>query len=233
MRRHTALAGKTVVNLFFEPSTRTRSSFELAARRLGADVLNLDIGLSSAVKGESLEDTLYTLEAMNADVFVVRHKDAGVPALLAQHAAAHVHVLNAGEAHVSHPTQGLLDALTIRRHKPNLASLERRHRGRHQALPGGALRGAGAHHPGHPRHPPGGPEVPAAEEGRDCRANSSPTRTRPCAGADVVMMLRIQKERMQKSRGAERRAPTSSATAWMRRASRTPGPTPSSCTPAP
>ena len=123
VKRHTGLAGKTVVNLFFEPSTRTRSSFELAARRLGADVLNLEIGLSSAVKGESLEDTLYTLEAMNADVFVVRHKDAGVPAHLARHAAAHVHVLNAGEAHLSHPTQGLLDAFTIRRHKPNLAGL--------------------------------------------------------------------------------------------------------------
>src|SRR5882724_3841285 len=123
VRRHQTLAGRTVVNLFFEPSTRTRASFELAARRLGADVLNLDIEASSTVKGESLEDTLYTLEAMNADVFVVRHKDAGVPALLAKHAAAHVHVLNAGEAHVSHPTQGLLDALTIRRHKPDLASL--------------------------------------------------------------------------------------------------------------
>ncbi|HEV2112079.1 MAG TPA: aspartate carbamoyltransferase catalytic subunit, partial [Gammaproteobacteria bacterium] len=123
VKRHTTLAGKTVVNLFFEPSTRTRSSFELAARRLGADVLNLEIGLSSAVKGESLEDTLYTLEAMNADVFVVRHKEAGVPELLARHAAPHVHLLNAGEAHLSHPTQGLLDAFTIRRHKPNLAAL--------------------------------------------------------------------------------------------------------------
>ena len=101
VKRHTHLAGKTVVNLFFEPSTRTRSSFELAARRLGADVLNLDIGLSSAVKGESLQDTLYTLEAMNADVFVVRHKDVGVPELLARHAAPHVHVLNAGEADVA------------------------------------------------------------------------------------------------------------------------------------
>ena len=95
VKRHTTLAGKTVVNLFFEPSTRTRSSFELAARRLGADVLNLEIGFSSAVKGESLEDTLYTLEAMNADVFVVRHKDVGVPELLACHAAPQI-----GRAHV-------------------------------------------------------------------------------------------------------------------------------------
>src|SRR5690242_20042258 len=94
-RRHTWLAGRTVANLFFEPSTRTRASFELAARRLGADVLNLDIAASSAMKGESLGDTLYTLEAMNVDVFVVRHKDEGVQALMAKHAAPHVHVLNA------------------------------------------------------------------------------------------------------------------------------------------
>src|SRR5579863_8160632 len=123
VRRYETLAGRTVVNLFFEPSTRTRASFELAARRLGADVLNLEIALSSTVKGESLEDTLYTLEAMNADLFVVRHKVAGVPEHLARHSASHVHVLNAGEAHLSHPTQGLLDALTIRRHKLDFEKL--------------------------------------------------------------------------------------------------------------
>ncbi|HSC47747.1 MAG TPA: aspartate carbamoyltransferase catalytic subunit, partial [Gammaproteobacteria bacterium] len=123
VRRYDTLAGRTVVNLFFEPSTRTRASFELAARRLGADVLNLDTALSSTVKGESLEDTLYTLEAMNADLFVVRHKEPGVPELLARHAASHVHVLNAGEAHLSHPTQGLLDALTIRQRKGSFETL--------------------------------------------------------------------------------------------------------------
>lgn len=117
------LAGKTVVNLFFEPSTRTRTSFELAARRLGAQAITLDMAFSSTIKGESLLDTLYTLEAMNADLFVVRHPEAGALEMLAQHALPHVHIINAGEASVSHPTQGLLDALTIRRHKKNFEKL--------------------------------------------------------------------------------------------------------------
>ena len=112
-----ALAGRTVANLFFEPSTRTRASFDLAGKRLGADVLNLDVNTSSRKKGESILDTIYTLEAMQADIMVVRDASAGVPAYIARHVKPHVSILNAGESDVSHPTQGLLDMLTIRQSK--------------------------------------------------------------------------------------------------------------------
>lgn len=122
--RSQALAGQTVANLFFEPSTRTRASFELAAKRLGADVLNLDVNTSSRKKGESILDTIYTLQAMQVDVFVVRDASAGVPAYIARHVQDHVRVLNAGEADVSHPTQGLLDLLTIRQHKGDFRRLK-------------------------------------------------------------------------------------------------------------
>jgi aspartate carbamoyltransferase catalytic subunit len=115
--RGTALRGRTVVNLFFEPSTRTRASFTLAARRLGAEVLDFDPEGSSAAKGETLEDTLLNLQAMGADAFVVRHAEPGIHARLARVARPGVAVINAGEANISHPTQGLLDALTIRRCK--------------------------------------------------------------------------------------------------------------------
>ncbi|MGE5625073.1 MAG: aspartate carbamoyltransferase catalytic subunit [Bacillota bacterium] len=197
-RRHDALSGRTVVNLFFEPSTRTRSSFELAARRLGADVLNLEIGASSAVKGESLEDTLYTLEAMNADVFVVRHKEPGVPALLAKHAASHVHVLNAGEAHLSHPTQGLLDALTIRLHKPDFASLSVAIVGdiKHSRVARSAVQALSTLGTRDIRL--AGPRslLPKKSE---LKGELFSDADQAVAGADVVMMLRIQKERMKKA----------------------------------
>ena len=107
------LAERTMVNLFFEPSTRTRCSFELAARRLGAHVVNFDIAQSSTGKGETLEDTLATLEAMSTDAFVVRHQQNGTPQRLAD-CARTASVLNAGDGNHAHPTQGLLDALTIR-----------------------------------------------------------------------------------------------------------------------
>ena len=121
--RSQALVGMTVANLFFEPSTRTRASFDLAAKRLGADVLNLDVNTSSRKKGESILDTMYTLQAMQVDVFVVRDASAGVPAYIARHVDSHVSILNAGESHISHPTQGLLDMLTIRRHKGSFENL--------------------------------------------------------------------------------------------------------------
>ena len=121
--RGDALAGRTVANLFFEPSTRTRASFDLAGRRLGADVLNLDVNTSSRKKGESILDTIYTLQAMHVDVFVVRDAQNGVPAYIAKHASEHVSILNAGESDVSHPTQGLLDLLTIRLHKGGFDNL--------------------------------------------------------------------------------------------------------------
>ena len=121
--RDTILAGHTVANLFFEPSTRTRASFELAAKRLSADVLNLDVNMSSRIKGESLLDTIYTLQAMQVDIFVVRDAGAGIPDFIAENLDPHVSVLNAGEANISHPTQGLLDLLTIRQNKNTLNGL--------------------------------------------------------------------------------------------------------------
>jgi aspartate carbamoyltransferase catalytic subunit len=121
--RNQSLAGRTVANLFFEPSTRTRASFDLAGKRLGADVLNLDVNTSSRKKGESILDTIYTLQAMHVDVMVVRDASAGVPAYIARHVNDHVSILNAGEADASHPTQGLLDLLTIRQRKGTIADL--------------------------------------------------------------------------------------------------------------
>ncbi|MFA5940227.1 MAG: aspartate carbamoyltransferase catalytic subunit [Sinimarinibacterium sp.] len=111
------LRGRTIVNLFFEPSTRTRTTFELAAKRLSADVLNLQVAASSTSKGETLFDTLKTLEAMQADMFVVRHEASGAAHFFAEHAAPGVAILNAGDGRHAHPTQGLLDLFTIRRYK--------------------------------------------------------------------------------------------------------------------
>ena len=121
--RDTRLAGRTVANLFFEPSTRTRASFELAAKRMSADVLNLDVNTSSRIKGESILDTIYTLQAMHTQIFVVRDASAGIPALIAEKVQPDISVLNAGEADISHPTQGLLDLLTIRQHKGHFEDL--------------------------------------------------------------------------------------------------------------
>jgi aspartate carbamoyltransferase catalytic subunit len=121
--RDDCLAGLTVANLFFEASTRTRASFELAAKRMSADVLNLDVNMSSRKKGESILDTIYTLQAMGVGIFVVRDASAGIPALIANKVEPHINVLNAGESDISHPTQGLLDMLTIRQHKGRLDDL--------------------------------------------------------------------------------------------------------------
>ncbi len=121
------LRGKSVFNLFFENSTRTRTTFEIAAKRLSADVINLNIGTSSAAKGESLLDTVDNLCAMQADMFVVRHAVSGAPFLIAQHLAAtgrdHIHVINAGDGRHAHPTQGLLDMYTIRHYKKDFTRL--------------------------------------------------------------------------------------------------------------
>ena len=115
------LRGRTVINLFFEDSTRTRTSFELAGKRLGADVINMTVATSSVNKGETLLDTAATLNAMQCDLLVVRHGDSGAPALLAQKVEAAV--INAGDGTHEHPTQALLDALTIRRRKGRLEGL--------------------------------------------------------------------------------------------------------------
>jgi len=111
------LRGKTIVNLFFEASTRTRTTFELAAKRLSADVLNMNISTSATSKGETLLDTLRNLEAMQTDMFVVRHADSGTAHFIANHVSPHIHVLNAGDGRHAHPTQAMLDMFTIRRNK--------------------------------------------------------------------------------------------------------------------
>jgi aspartate carbamoyltransferase catalytic subunit len=116
-----ALRGRTVVLFFHEPSTRTRTSFELAAKRLSADILNVQTASSSLVKGETLIDTLKTLESMTIDAIVVRHKASGVPQMLAN--VTHASVINAGDGAHEHPTQGLLDLFTIREHKGSIAGL--------------------------------------------------------------------------------------------------------------
>jgi aspartate carbamoyltransferase catalytic subunit len=197
--RGDALAGRSVANLFFEPSTRTRASFELAAKRLGADVLNLDVRSSSRAKGESILDTIFTLQAMQCDVFVVRDAQAGVPDYIVEHVADHVHVLNAGESHVSHPTQGLLDVMTIRHHKPDIDSLvvtivgdikhSRVARSAAQALDTLGVRELRLVGPG--TLMPDAAEFPGAMILSD--ADEGVT------DADVVMTLRIQKERMTES----------------------------------
>jgi aspartate carbamoyltransferase catalytic subunit len=115
-KKHDLLHGKTVVNLFFEASTRTRTTFELAAKRLSADVINLDVAGSSTSKGETLLDTLATLQAMQVDMFVIRHSASGAAHFFAQHSAPGVAVLNAGDGRHAHPTQALLDMFTIRSH---------------------------------------------------------------------------------------------------------------------
>ena len=198
--RSSTLAGVTVANLFGEPSTRTRGSFELAAHRLGADVVNLEVHLSSRSKGETILDTVFTLQAMQIDVLVMREAESGVPGLVARHVAPHVSVLSAGESHLSHPTQGLLDALTIRQRKGRFEKLtvaivgdiahSRVARSAAQAfttLGVGSLRLVAP------------PELmPGREEFAGCqRLHSLEEGIR---GADVVMMLRIQKERMTEGR---------------------------------
>jgi len=192
-----SLAGVTVANLFTEPSTRTRVSFELAAKRLGADVVNLEVQLSSRVKGESMLDTIYTLEACHVDVFVIRDAEAGVGELVATHVKPHACVLSAGEAHIAHPTQGLLDALTILQAKKKFAGLK-------VAIVGDVRHSRVARSAWHVLSTLGVAEIrivapralmPVPSEFSGCeRSNSLDA---GIADVDVIMMLRIQKERME------------------------------------
>lgn len=117
------LRGKTIVNLFFEPSTRTRTTFEIAAKRLSADVINLQGDAMSTVKGETILDTIKTLQAMHVDTFVVRHPNSGAAHLIARHVPDNVHIINAGDGRYAHPTQALLDMLTIRQHRKSFEEL--------------------------------------------------------------------------------------------------------------
>jgi aspartate carbamoyltransferase catalytic subunit len=191
------LSWATVANLFTEPSTRTRVSFELAAKRLGAQVVNLEVQLSSRAKGESMLDTVYTLQALHVDAFVIRDAEVGVPALVAENVAAHVSVLSAGEAHVSHPTQGLLDALTIYQRKQRFAGLAVAIVGdiRHSRVARSAWHALRTLGVGELRIVAPPALMPEADEFAGCTRHTQIARG--LAGADVVMMLRIQRERME------------------------------------
>ena len=187
------LRGRTLINLFFEDSTRTRTSFELAGKRLGADVINMSVSTSSVNKGETLLDTAATLNAMNCDLLVVRHGDSGAPALLARKVDAAV--INAGDGTHEHPTQALLDALTIRRRRGRLEGLT-------VAICGDVLHsrvarsnifllsamGSRVRVIGPPTLMPADVERLGVEVFHDMKAGLD--------GCDIVMMLRLQKERM-------------------------------------
>ena len=194
------LRGKSVFNLFFENSTRTRTTFEIAAKRLSADVINLDIGRSSAAKGETLLDTIDNLCAMHADMFVVRHASSGAPYLIVDHlhrlGRNDIHVVNAGDGRHAHPTQGLLDMYTIRHYKKNFENLR-------VAVVGDILHSRVARSNIHALTTLGVPEVrvigpqtllPKHVEKMGVRVFHD--MNEGLKGCDVVIMLRLQNERM-------------------------------------
>jgi aspartate carbamoyltransferase catalytic subunit len=190
------LRGKSVFNLFFENSTRTRTTFEIAAKRLSADVINLDIARSSTAKGETLLDTVANLSAMHADMFVVRHSESGAPHLIAQHCAPHVHVVNAGDGRHAHPTQGLLDMYTIRHFKKDFRNLT-------VAIVGDIVHSRVARSDIHALNILGVPEIRAVGpktlvpgDLRDMGVRVCHDMAEGVKDADVVIMLRLQNERM-------------------------------------
>lgn len=194
------LRGKSVFNLFFENSTRTRTTFEIAAKRLSADVINLDVGRSSTAKGETLLDTIDNLVAMHADMFVVRHASSGAPYLIVDHlqrtGRSDVHVVNAGDGRHAHPTQGLLDMYTIRHYKKDFTGLT-------VAIVGDILHSRVARSDIHALTTLGVPDIravgpqtllPTALERMGVRVcNDFQEGIKDC---DVVIMLRLQNERM-------------------------------------
>ena len=194
------LRGKSVFNLFFENSTRTRTTFEIAAKRLSADVINLDVARSSAAKGETLLDTIDNLVAMHADMFVVRHAASGAPYLIAEHlhrvGRDDVHVVNAGDGRHAHPTQGLLDMYTIRHFKKDFSNLT-------VAVVGDILHSRVARSDIHALKTLGAAEIrvvgpqtllPNGIERMGVRVFHD--LREGIAGCDVVIMLRLQNERM-------------------------------------
>lgn len=191
------LRGKTVLNLFFESSTRTRTTFEIAAKRLSADVINLNVSSSSTSKGETLLDTIRNLEAMHTDLFVVRHSESGAAHLIAHHVPPHVHIINAGDGRHAHPTQALLDMFTIRRHKGSFKKLK-------VAIVGDILHSRVARSQIHALTTLGVAELrvvapktllPMAVEKLGVTAYTNAKEG--LDGVDVIMMLRLQRERMQ------------------------------------
>lgn len=191
------LRGKTVVNLFFENSTRTRSTFELAAKRLSANILNLDIARSATSKGETLMDTLWNLESMYSDMFVVRHADSGAAHFIAQHVTPNVAVINAGDGRHAHPTQAMLDMLTIRREKGGFENLK-------VAIVGDILHSRVARSQIYALNTLGadevrviGPNTLLPQEIESLGAKAFNNMEQGLKGVDVIIMLRLQKERMQ------------------------------------
>ncbi|MDP2431354.1 MAG: aspartate carbamoyltransferase catalytic subunit [Pseudomonadota bacterium] len=194
------LRGKAVFNIFFENSTRTRTTFEIAAKRLSADVVNLNINASSQSKGETLLDTVANLSAMHADMFVVRHAAAGAAHLIARHVAPHISVVNAGDGRCAHPTQGLLDMFTIRHFKGDFHNLR-------VAIVGDVLHSRVARSQIHGLTTLGCPEVrviaPKTLLPRDVGnlgVHVHHNMEQGLKDVDVVMMLRLQNERMQGAR---------------------------------
>ncbi|MGZ5649590.1 MAG: aspartate carbamoyltransferase catalytic subunit [Usitatibacter sp.] len=190
------LRGKSIFNVFFENSTRTRTTFEIAAKRLSADVINLNVGASSTAKGETLLDTVWNLQAMDADMFIVRHSQSGAPHLIARHVKPGVAVINAGDGRHAHPTQGLLDMYTIRHYKKDFSALT-------VAIVGDVLHSRVARSQIHALKTLGVPElrvigpktlIPTAVERLGVRVfNDMAEGLKDC---DVVIMLRLQNERM-------------------------------------
>jgi aspartate carbamoyltransferase catalytic subunit len=190
------LRGKSVFNLFFEPSTRTRTTFEIAAKRLSADVVNLAINVSSQTKGESVLDTVANLSAMHADMFIVRHAASGAPYMIAKHVAQDIHVVNAGDGRHAHPTQGLLDMFTIRHYKGQFNRLR-------VAIVGDILHSRVARSQIHALTTLGCPEIRVIGPKTllPSRVNSLGVHVyhdmrEGLKDVDVVMMLRLQNERM-------------------------------------
>ncbi len=190
------LRGKTIANLFFEPSTRTRTTFELAAKRLSADVLNLNILSSATKKGETLLDTLQTLEAMHCDMFVIRHANSGAAHFIASQVAPHIHVINGGDGRHSHPTQAMLDMFTIRKHKPDFTKLK-------VAIIGDVLHSRVARSEIHALSILGVPEIRVIgpktlipDDISSLGAHAYYDMNDGLNDVDVVMMLRLQRERM-------------------------------------
>jgi len=190
------LRGKTIINLFFEASTRTRTTFELAAKRLSADVLNINISTSSASKGESLLDMLQNFEAMYCDMFVVRHQTSGAAHFIAEHVAPHISVINAGDGSHAHPTQGMLDMFTIRRHKKEFHNLS-------VAIVGDILHSRVARSQIHALNILGVPDIRVIGPDTLIPQNADSLGVRVhhnvqegLRGVDVVIMLRLQRERM-------------------------------------
>ncbi len=194
--RSNALIGTAVALMFAEPSTRTRVSFELAARRLGADVINIEVQLSSRLKGESVLDTVATLQSMHVDAFVLRDSDASIPEMVAKHVAPHVSVISGGAGSLSHPTQGLLDALTVQQHRDRIDGLTIAIVGdvKHSRVARSAAQIFTALGAGEVRLVAPAGLMPEASEFAGCTRFES--LDRGIADCDVVMMLRIQKERM-------------------------------------